>query len=184
LNSESSHWRKPLTPQEKKVLKTQYNSILKVSRGGILSHNQRLRLLGIKRITDGEEEKKLWFDIRNSSRTSFLDLKLISDIASDNQLEDIFKPLTEEDLPLDKKGKRDPYGKYNRYHIETYLGHLLFEHDNKKWKSELSIQLIELGINYLRWNHEFSRQLFQRLFDELLDAINPHRDSSKSGLEK
>ena len=73
---------------------------------------------------------------------------------------------------------------YNRYHIETYLGHLLFEHDKKKWKSELSIQLIELGINYLRWNHEFSRQLFQRLFDELLDAINPHRDSSKSGLEK
>jgi len=180
LNNESSHWRKPITPQEKEVLKKRYKSILKVSRGGIFSHNQRLRLLGIKKITDGEEEKKLWFDIRESARTSFLDLKLICDVASDSQLEDIFKPLSDEDLPLNKNGKRDPYGKYRRYHIDTFLGHLLFGKDFKLWKMDLAVQLVETGINYLRWHPDFNRKLFSRLFNDVLDTIGAHVDSNKS----
>jgi len=171
LKRQSNHWRKPLTNNKKKVLKKDYSDILKISRGGILTTLQRKRLLSLKKATEGENEKKLWFDIRNSARTAFLDLKLICDIASDNQLQDIFEPLTENDLPKKKNGKPDPHGKYTRTHLTTFLNSLLFGKDNIHWKYLLSAELIETSISYMRWKPEYDNQLHDRAFNDVLDII-------------
>jgi len=171
LKKQSNHWRKPLTDNKKKVLKKDYSDVLKISRGGLLTTPQRKRLLRITKATEGESEKKLWFDIRNSARGAFLDLKLICDVASDNQLQDIFEPLTNDDLPKKKNGQPDAYGKYTRTDVNTFLNTLLFERDNKEWKYFLASRLVETAINYLRWKPEYDNKLHNRVFDDVLDVV-------------
>ena len=171
MKEQSNHWRKPLTNYKKKVLKDDHSAILKVSRGGVLTTPQRKRLLGFTKSTEGEDEKKLWFDIRNSARTAFLDLKLICDVASDNQLKDIFEPLSSEDLQKDKNGRPDAFGKYTRTDVNTFLNTLLFERDNQEWKYFLASRLIEVAISYIRWKPEYESQLYNRVFDDVLDVV-------------
>ena len=171
MRKQSNHWRKLLTKNKKKVLIKEYSDILKVSRGGLLTTYQRKRLLSLKNVTEGEDEKKLWWDIRNSARTAFLDLKLICDIASDNQLQDIFEPLSESDLSKNKSGRPDVYGKYTRTHLSTFLNGLLFDKDNLHWKYLLASELIETSISYIRWKPEYDDQLHNRAFNDVLDMI-------------
>ena len=189
MSDKSSHWREPLTKKDIEVLRKEFEPVLKVSRGGILTTYQRQRLLKIKnkpherKEEKGEDEKKLWFDVRNSSHACFTDLKLICKIASDNQLQDIFEPWTQDDLPKRKDGTRDPYKPYTRTTLSTFLIPLLFEKDDKLWKHHLSTDLVEVGIGYLRHRPEFNSALYQRLFSDVLDAVHVGntRDSTESG---
>lgn len=172
MKNKSNHWRRHLTPQKKKVLIEKYQDVLQISRGGILTTNQRKRLLGLKKQTIDNDERKFWSDIRNSARGAFSDLRLISEIASDNQLKDIFEPLSSEDLSKDKNGRPDPYGKYVRTDVNTFLSTLLFERDNQEWKYFLASRLIETAIAYIRWKPEYNNKLYNRVFDDVLDVIS------------
>lgn len=169
MKEQSNHWRKPLDKKQAEHLRENYDHLLKVSRGGLLTTNQRKRLLGLKKATQGEDEKKLWFDIRESVSTTFLDLRLICDIASDNQLKVMFEPVSEKDLPLDKNSRYDQYAKYTRNDVTLFVNHLLFAKDRLDWKFLLASKIMLESVYYLGTHPKFDTELHRRLFGDLID---------------
>jgi len=180
LKSQSNHWRRHLTSYQKKALKDDHKEILKNSRGGILSTKQRERLLGLRKQTHDYDERKFWSDIRNSVKTSFIDLSLIIDVASDKQLTEMFEPENKESFPKKKI-------RYTRFEMIKFLNILLREFEDKSepfWQDKLAREIIEKGVYYFRTKKEFRGGLYQRLFEDIIDAVyvNNPRDSTQSGL--
>lgn len=86
--SESRKYLRELNETERKWLKTYYESHL--HRKGFLSPNQKKRLLGIKRKERGTPDSDFWYKIKHHVQNSIIDLKMISDVASEKQLQEIF----------------------------------------------------------------------------------------------
>jgi len=180
LKTKSNHWRRHLTPQQRKVLLDDHKDILQISRGGILTTKQRQRLLGLKKQTADYDERKFWSDIRNSVKTTFTDLQLIMRIASDAQLSEMFESEYTESYP-DRKIK------HTRVEMMKFLDTLFREFENKSepfWQDKLARQTIEKGVYYFRSKKEFKGTLYQRLFEDIIDAVyvNSPRDSTLSGM--
>ncbi len=180
MKTKSNHWRRHLTSYQTKRLKDDQKDILKFSRGGILTTKQRQRLLGLRKQTKDYDERKFWSDIRNSVKTTFVDLTLIMDIASDQQLTEMFEPENKESFPKKKI-------RYTRQEMVGFLDLLLRQFENKSeqfWQDKLAREIIEKGIHYFSSKKEFKGGLYQRLFSDMIDAVyvNSPRDSTLSGL--
>lgn len=178
MKKQSNHWRRHLTPEQKKVLKEDHKNILKISRGGILTTNQRKRLLGLKKQTKDDDERKFWSDIRNSVKTTFTDLQLIMKVASDQQISEMFESEYTESFP-------DWKIKHTRVEMMRFIDTLFREYENESepfWQDKLARQFIEKGVYYFRDKKEFKGGLYQRLFEDIIDAvyINNPRDSTQS----
>ncbi len=101
--SESRQYLRELNEIERKWLKTYYESHL--YKKGFLSQNQKKRLLGIKRKERGTPDSDFWYKIKHHVQNSILDLKMISDVASEKQLQEIFgekisMPKSEDAYPI------------------------------------------------------------------------------------
>lgn len=83
-------YARELTAKELNDLKTRYSEHLKLARGGFLSDKQRKRLLGIKKKERETPDSDFWWRIKESIQDSMIDMKLVCDIASEKQLQEIF----------------------------------------------------------------------------------------------
>jgi len=83
-------YSRELSPEQLEELKNRYSEHLKSSHGGFLSDKQRKRLLGLKKKEEGTPDSDFWWRIKGSTRDAIMDMKLICDIASEKELQEIF----------------------------------------------------------------------------------------------
>ncbi|MCH7561071.1 MAG: hypothetical protein IIC67_06870 [Thaumarchaeota archaeon] len=97
-------YSRDLSDKELETLRKKYSNHLKKSKGGILSDKQRKRLLGYKKKEHGTPDSDFWWKIKHSIQDSIMDIQLLCDIASEEELKDIFgtKPTASDEYPITK----------------------------------------------------------------------------------
>jgi hypothetical protein len=167
LSQQSNHWRKPITEEQNESLVSEFQTLLQVPRGGLLTANQRMRLLNLKKSFEGEDEKKLWFDIRHSVHVSFLDLVLLCRVAQNNQLQAMLEPAN------DVYGLKNlvPDASYNN-RLALLTGCLFFDGDLQLWKHRMALELLEISARYATMHPKFNTGLHQRIINDVLDMTN------------
>lgn len=170
--SKNRQYRRDLTKYQTEHIKYQYTLLLKSK--GFLSTNQKKWLLGLKKKARQTDESDDWYKIRHKAKLSLLDLQLIAEIVDTEQLTDIFEPFTLEDHKHMDKTK----GQFKRTDLNSLLSRILFPNnkanENDVFGYQLASQLVILGLNYLSYRPEFRRNLYHRLFQDVLDALNPY----------
>ena len=175
--TKNSEYTRDLTKHQLDSLRNRYDSHL--ARRGFLSPNRKKRILKLKMKERGTSDSDFWSKIKISARNAITDLELLSEICSDDVLEDIFRDLRKEDHQSRDKGD------YDRTTLPLVLSRLFST--NKKtdvypeWKNVLCAKIIEQSVYYLRNNPKFKTRLHERLFDDVLDTVlMDSRDSTES----
>jgi hypothetical protein len=132
---ESRRYLRELDETEREWLKTYYESHL--HRKGFLTPNQKKRLLGIKRRERGTPDSDFWYKMKHHVQNVIIDLKMISDVASEKQLQEIFG----EKISMPKSE--------DVYPITLVLSSLL--------PSMLSADILRESVNQLRSNIESAK---------------------------
>lgn len=165
--TKNSEYTRDLTKNELKSLINRYDSHLK-SRG-FLSPNRKKRILGLKKKERGTPDSDFWSKIRVAAKNAITDLELLSEICSDDVLEDIFRELRKEDHQERDKGN------YKRTTIPLVLSRIFRTYrqpiDYSQWKVQLCAKIITESIYYLRNNPRYKTRLHERLFDDVLDTV-------------
>jgi len=178
MSSYREYWR-DLSAFDQKTLKLRQKFFLK--NNGFLTKPQKKRLLKLKKKQRKTPDADFWWNIRRSAKGAIFDLELISTIGDESQLEEIFKPLTKDDYTKRDKG----------IYIVTDLRHLIEKifssHKPEKshsddWRYKIAEDMITIGIGYFRNMPAFQSNLHNRLFQDVLDTIGAHVDSTKSTL--
>jgi hypothetical protein len=132
----------------------------------ILTKRQRLILLGLRKREKGTTESDLWYRIRNQVRKGLLDLELFASVANEEQLKEVFAPLTVMEhrkldlmfgaMKLDdaKKMQPDIMPGYNRTDLSSILERLLKDgktqtEDDEYWRYRLASDMVRIGREYL-----------------------------------
>ena len=146
---------------------------------GFLTPNQKQRLLKLKKKEHRTPDADFWFRIKNSAKFAIMDLQLISRIADESQLREIFEPFTTEDYNEHKKGN------YTRTQIRdliesVYTSHMPEKSNRDDWRFKLALDMVTSGIGYFRNMPSFQSKLHTRLFEDVLDVLDEKRDSTES----
>lgn len=83
-------YSRDLSKKELENLRSKYKTHLQESKGGFLSTKQRKRLLGFKKRERGTPDSDFWWRIRKSTQDSIMDMQLICDRATEDELQEIF----------------------------------------------------------------------------------------------
>jgi len=83
-------YSREFSPEQLDDLRNSYSDHLRLSRGGFLSDKQRKRLLRLKKKEQGTPDSDFWWRIKESTRDAMMDMKMICDIASEKELQEIF----------------------------------------------------------------------------------------------
>lgn len=95
-------YSRELSSKEMDNLRKRYSEHLKSSLGGFLSDKQRKRLLGLKKKEQGTPDSDFWWRIKQSTHDAIIDMKMICDIASEKELQEIFGTKQIRKQPNDK----------------------------------------------------------------------------------
>ena len=170
-------YTRDLPDNKLKTLKKRHEIHLKYN--GFLTKNQKARILGLrieKRTTDSE----FWYRVKHSAKFSMFDLELLCKVADQDILQEIFEPLKKEDYLEMKKGN------YNRTDLRSLIESIFSSHkpetsNRDDWRFKIAVEMITIGIGYLRNMPSFQSKLHNRMFEEVLDVVDENRDSSESG---
>lgn len=170
-------YRRDLSNDKIETLKIWHKIHLKNK--GFLTSKQKQRLLKLKKKERGTPESDFWYRIKHSAKYAIFDLELISKIADESQLQEIFEPFTSEDYNEQKKGN------YNRTTLRNMIESVFTSHMPEKsnrddWRFKIAIDMVTIGIGYVRNMPSFQSKLHTRMFEELLDVLDEKRDSGES----
>lgn len=146
---------------------------------GFLTKHQKKRLLKQKKKERGTLDSEFWYRLKHSAKMAIFDLQLISEIADESQLQEIFKPLTNEDYRnMDKE-------KYYRTDLRHLIDNIFSSHSPERshsddWRYKIAEDIVTIGIGYFRNMPAFQSNLHNRLFQDVIDTIGAHVDSTKS----
>jgi len=176
MSSYREYWR-DLSAFQRRVLKLRQKFYLK--NNGFLTKPQKKRLLKLKKKQRETPDADFWWNIRRAGKGAILDLELISTIGDESQLEEIFQPLTKDDYT-----KRDK-GIYNVTDLRHLIETIFSSHEPEKshsddWRYKIAEDMITIGIGYFRNMPAFQSNLHNRLFQDVIDTIGAHVDSTKS----
>ena len=174
-------YRREITDSKLKTIKTRHK--IHLQNNGFLTKSQKERLLKTKKKERGITDTDFWYRIRHAATFAIFDLELISKIADESQLEEIFEPLTRDNYSDMDKGlyKRTDM----RYLIEAvFSSHKPELSTRDDWRFKLAYEMIEIGIGYFRNMPTFQSNLHQRAFQDVLDSIQGYSDSTESGLSR
>ena len=147
---------------------------------GFLTKRQKDRLLKQRKKEKGTLDSEFWYRLKHSAKMAIFDLQLISEIADESQLQEIFEPLTNEDYRnMDKE-------KYYRTDLRYLIQNIFSSHNPERshsddWRYKIAEDMITIGIGYFRNMPAFQSNLHNRLFQDVIDTISAHIDSTKSG---
>lgn len=168
---QNRQYERDLTKYDKECLKYQYSLLLKSK--GFLSTSQKKTLFKFKR-EPHIDESDCWYKIRRRVRNSLLELQFIAEIMDDNQLKDIFESLTNEDHKYHDQTK----GQLRRTDLSVLLSRILYSNQQKSGEYDFRYQIardvVIQGLQYLGQRKEFRRNLYNRLFQDVQDALNPY----------
>lgn len=147
---------------------------------GFLTPKKKKRLLRIGKKEHGTSDSDFWYRTKHLAKHSILDLQLIANVADESQLKDIFEPLKKEDWQ-----ERDN-GLYKRTDIRLLVESIFSSHKPEKsnrddWRYKIALDMVTIGIGYFRNMPIFQSKLHNRAFDDVIDILDEHRDSTKSG---
>ena len=133
----------------------------------------------IKKKEHGTPEADFWYVIKGKAKFAIFDLQLISRIADESQLQEVFEPFTNDDYNEHKKGN------YSRTQLRDliesiYTSHKPEESNREDWRFKLALDMVTSGIGYFRNMPAFQSKLHNRLFEDVLDVLDEKRDSTKS----
>lgn len=171
-------YRRDLTKEEIKTLKVRHKIHLK--NRGFLSPNEKQRLLKLKKKEHGTLEADFWYTIKRKAKVAIFDLELISKIADQSQLQEIFEPFTSEDYNEHKKGNY-PRTSIRNMIESVYSSHMPEKSNRDDWRYKLALDMVISGIGYFRNIPTFQLKLYNRLFEDVLDVLDERRDSTESG---
>ncbi len=155
-----SYQRESLKSHKLSLIK-KFKSLL-TSSSNVLTPYHRKRLLGKKRKErGGTTDSELWYRIKPRCKTGIQDLLLISEIANEEILKEIFYTKDERtgNIPISE------------------LFELLFPQDTKeiskdeKWRIELLEEIVCKGLEWYLKKGVFKTKSHQRMLFETLDAI-------------
>ena len=172
-------YRRDLTKTQIKTLKALHK--IHLQNNGFLTKLQKERLLKIKKKERETLDSDFWYRIKHSARYSIFDMELISRIADESQLKEIFEPLTKDD-----HSKRDK-GIYERTDLRLMIEAVFSSHkpelsNRDDWRFKIALDMVKIGIGYFRNMSSFQSKLHTRMFEEVLDVLDENRDSTESGL--
>ena len=165
-------YRRYNTQNELKPYQKKYKEYLKRSRGGFLSKNQKLRLLGLKKGDEGTPEADFWYRLKRSAKGSLVDLQMIFDLADDDQKREIFQM-----IPLVKKQKNQGLSDNEYITFANLISNVLVTDWRQKesydvWKAFVVKDLMNSCLNYITTSGILMTKSHMRLIDEMRDLID------------
>lgn len=163
-------------------LRKKYQKHLKSSKGGFLSAGQRKRLLGFKKREMGTSDSDFWWRIKNSVKDSLIDMRLICDIASEEELKEIFgsKSMATEDYPLVKF--------FLSFLPQSYLrrdkGYVIEIEEEKQWRKAVLDELIVDSLDWYVNSGLIKTDLQLRLIIDTMDTITVVSTGEKGIMRK
>ena len=151
--------------------------------GGLFSSEARQNILGInpKNANPFEDKAKNWSNIKKSIRNGFVDIQLVSKIASSNQLRKIFEHVP--DYPQQKFGGVVPDEFVNTVspNLISAIDSILNSGDKsdikqQKWKSDLVYRIIEECLDYFLDHKLIRSPVHERRLREVTTIINAELD--------
>lgn len=162
-------YTRELPKSKPEYLKIKYSA--HIHSKGFLSPNQKKRLLGLKKMERGTTDSDFWYRIKRSAKNALLDLQLISEIASDSQLMEIFSSLTVDEYREIDKNK----GKYTRTDPKNLFNAVLSSDGNaltdNNWKYGLAHDLVNVGLDYVTTKKKLYTELHRRIFQDVRDIL-------------
>lgn len=151
------------------------------SAGGIFTPTTREKLISlVEKPKSGARENEFWYDIRRQVKAAMTDLAMICEIASDNQLKQMFemKPLAQGT----DSGKQQQEIDTN---LRTFLRNLTQPQNKEKidkkeyWKYILAVNIAMIGHDYFRQFPRYENSpLFERVFSDAEQVMNLIRELS------
>lgn len=164
-------YRRYKTQNELKPYQKKYKEYLKRSRGGFLTKNQKMRLLGLKHGDEGTPEADFWYRLKQSAKGSLVDLQMIFDLADDDQSSEIFQR-----IPLVKKGKNQALSDDEFITFANLICTVLVTDWRKEsydiWKAFLVNDLMNNCLNFIATSGILMTKSHMRLIDEMRDLID------------
>jgi hypothetical protein len=159
LLSRSYQRKTPIS--DKSSLKQKFKPLLESS-SNILTPYHRKRLLGEKRKErGGTTESDLWYRIKPRCKTGMMDLLLVSEIANEEILKEIF-------YTKDERTGSLPIRNLFRTLFPPTVKQIT---DEEKWRTELLEEIVCNGLEWYLARGVFTTRSHQRLIYETLDAI-------------
>lgn len=144
--------------------------------GGIFTPAARRRLISLaEKPRAGTSENDFWYNIRTQVRNALIDLRMICDIASDDQLKQMFSPLSKEDY------EDESLAVAKREDLKTFLFSLLNSHGKtvidkeELWRYKVAVDVASEGLGYFFQKEGYTSKLYHRSFEEMLDAISTRK---------
>ena len=155
----SQYWRQ-FKSKETQALITKYRKHLTQSHGGFLSVKRRKRLLGLRHKEKMTRNADFWSKLKLSTKDTIIDLQLLCEIASQNQLHEIFSI------------------KEDNTSIDSLIHFILLRSDSEKeyddlWKIMFIKAIMGECLQYLETSSSFiMTKSHTRLLEEFRDLIN------------
>lgn len=155
----SQYWR-PLKHVEKQELLEKYNKHLKESYGGYLSVKRRKRLLRLTHKEKLTRDSDFWSKLRLATLDTLVDLQLVCEVSSQNQLKEMFRV------------KEDHTSLNDIIHYVLLRSDAEQEYDDL-WKMMFIKSIMSECLQYLETSSSFVMTTsHKRLIDEMKDLIN------------
>lgn len=187
-------YTRELTENEIKVLKTKHKLHIKSTRDGFLNTKTKKRLLHITKWSDNPSDREIYdffYEIRDRTKSAILDMQLLCDVLTEDQLQKIFgvkrNKLQAEDLyPIselliaitNEKPIRGSAKKKEQIRKE------------REWRKLILEDLVMRGLLWYYSSGVFKTDLHRRLIKDTMDTlqvtgsgnIKIKPDSTESGL--
>jgi len=175
MRVELREYTRELTENEIKKLKITYESHIKATRDGFLNTKIKQRLLHISNWSDSPSDREIYdffYEIRERTKTAILDMQLLCDVLSENQLQTIFgtkryRPKAEDLYPISEL-------LVALTSVNPVRGSSKKKEQLKKEREWRKLVLEELVVKGLSWYYSsgvFKTDLHRRLIQDTIDTL-------------
>lgn len=194
------NYRREIPKPERKIVIDKYKNLRDAS-GGIFTPTMRRRLLGVKKQSSDqyqEDTADFWYDVRNTVRNALKDLELICEVASPEQLEQIFteSPTKEEKDEVGKINDPDELQKFlartpslRKFLITLFKDYVMYKkmkvpnsdvtytqaqsiEKSDAWRSALAFEITKICFQFFKDHNLVTSKAHQRLVEEVEDMLD------------
>ncbi len=178
-----AQYRRKLNQGKQKYVNDRYKTH-KDAKAGIFTSDKRRKLLGIKpkgRDVSPENLANFWYDVRTSVTKGLADLHLVSEVAHEDQMKEMFQPhpyqAIKEDPSLSSLATlvssvlESPDGS-SKFIVSRRRKPSMLKEQPDAWKAVLAQEIVKHCLGFFS-NHGFvTSKAHQRVVDELNDMIS------------
>jgi len=175
MSDKLREYTRELTKSEIQDLKTKYKSHIKATRDGFLNTKTKERLLHISKWSDRPSDREMYdffYEIRERSKTAILDMQLLCEVLTENQLQSVFatkryRPQAEDLYPISELLVAITS-------VNPVRGSSKKKEQVKKEREWRKLVLEDLVVRGLSWYYNsgvFKTDLHRRLIKDTIDTL-------------